>query len=499
MSFPKSATRKTEWFATVAAATALIWVALGLLWAQVIVLPEPLLPPPSFAELLGSIPATTRPERFIVMLFKETSLLLTAYALLGLLMCALAGRAGARKSSLVATLLCVTTAVASLVPVAQATKTAFAEDVPLSLTGYFADLAPVPERFANSSPETVPYARSAGEVLKADVWEPPRDAKGPGRRSGPDVAAQGRPAVIVVHGGGWRSGERNDFPSWDAWLADEGYVVFDIDYRLTLPPSWQDAPSDVACAVGWVKENAARYSVDPGRVALMGRSAGGHLALLTAYEEGRAATPGCAARDVRDTGVAAVVAFYPPTDLSRLSSMGYLGGMDGFVGGSLGTVPERYRHLSPVSRVDPGDPPTFLAHGGDDRTVPPGQSELRGVRLREAGVTHRLVELPWANHTFDFLWGGLGFPDHPQLPRSILGEQPQAPSGASEDPGFARAPVRRTETRRKRLGKTRNFLELRACELRRIHLLKPSEKAWSRQSRSPTKHREATLRPVSAS
>jgi hypothetical protein len=163
---PKSATRKTEWLATAAAATALIWAVLGVLWEQVIVLPKPLLPPPSFAELLGGIPATPRPERFIVMLFKETSLLLTAYALLGLLMCALAGRTGARKSSLVATLLCVTIAVASLVPVAQATKTAFAEGVPLSLTGYFADLSPVPERFADRSPETVPYARSGERSSK---------------------------------------------------------------------------------------------------------------------------------------------------------------------------------------------------------------------------------------------------------------------------------------------------------------------------------------------
>jgi acetyl esterase len=260
MTPPERGRRKTKW---VAAAAALSWAVLGLLWAQVILLPHPLLPPPSFAELLGRIPATPRPERFIVMLFKETSLLLTVYALLGLLMCALAGRAGARKSSLVATLLCVTVAVASLVPVAQATKTASAEGVPLSLTGYFADLSPVPERFADRSPETVPYARSGGEVLKADVWEPPGEAKGPGRRSGPDVAAKGRPAVIVMHGGGWRSGERSDFPSWDAWLADEGYVVFDIDYRLSPPPSWRDAPSDVACAVGWVKENAARYGVDP--------------------------------------------------------------------------------------------------------------------------------------------------------------------------------------------------------------------------------------------
>jgi acetyl esterase/lipase len=89
-----------------------------------------------------------------------------------------------------------------------------------------------------------------------------------------------------------------------------------------------------------------RYAVDPERVVLMGRSAGGHLTLLTACEDGRAAaTPGCVARDVRDTGVAAVVAFYPPTDLVRLSSMGYLGGMDRFLGGSRGTVPGRYRHL----------------------------------------------------------------------------------------------------------------------------------------------------------
>jgi acetyl esterase/lipase len=416
---PKGRARKVEWFATAAAATALIWAALGMLWAQVIVLPEPLLPPPSFAELLGRIPATPRPDRFIVMLFKETSLLLTAHALLGLILCVLAGHAGARRSSLVAASSCVAIAVVSLVPVAQATKTASAEGVPLSLGRYFFNLSPVPGRFADRTPETVTYSHSGGGVLKADVWEPPGDANDPGRRTGPGVAAQGRPAVIVVHGGGWRSGERSDFPSWDAWLADEGYVVFDIDYRLAPPPSWQDAPADVACAVGWVKKNAARYGVDPGRVALMGRSAGGQLALLTAYEGGRATlAPGCAARGVRDTRVAAVAAFYPPTDLSRLASMGYLGGMNGFVGGSRGTVPGRYRDLSPVSHVDPGDPPTFLAYGGDDQTVPPGQSELLGERLEKAGVAHRLLELPWANHTFDFLWGGWGS----QITRSALEE-----------------------------------------------------------------------------
>jgi acetyl esterase/lipase len=353
------------------------------------------------------------------MLFKETSLLLAAFASIGLVVCALAARAGARKGSIVSAALCAAALAVSLVPVVQATRTASAEGVPLSLSRYVSDLTPVPERFTDRTPETVPYARSGGGVLKADVWEPPGAAKGPGSRSGPDVAAQGRPAVIVVHGGGWRSGERSEFPSWDAWLAGEGYVVFDIDYRLSPPPSWQAAPADVACAVGWVKQNAERYGVDPERVALMGRSAGSQLALLTAYE-GRRATPapGCAARDAHDTGVAAVVGFYAPTDLSRLASGGYLPGMDLFLGGTLDAVPGRYRHLSPVSHLDPADPPTFLVYGGDDQIVPPGQSELLGERLREAGVPHRMVALPWANHTFDFLWGGWGS----QITRSTLKE-----------------------------------------------------------------------------
>ncbi len=392
MTTPKRGAWK-KWFAGVAA---LSWAGFGLVWAQVIALPSPLLPPRSFAELLGEVPATTSPERFIVMILTETSLVLCAFALLGLLLAALAYRAGTRGGSLVAALLCATTVAVSLVPMAQAQRVASAEDVTLSLPGYFAGPAFAAER----PPETATYARPGSEELELDVWRPSDDAS-----EGP-AAERGRPAVVVVHGGGWRSGTRGEFPEWNAWLADKGHVVFDIDYRLSAS-NWQEAPADVACAVGWVKENADRYGVDPGRVALMGRSAGGHLALLAAYTRGPAApTPGCEAPNARDTRVEAVVAFYPPTDLARLSRQGYLGGMDRFLGGTPGAAPGRYRLLSPISRVDPADPPTFLAHGGDDEIVPPGESELLAGRLREAGVPHNLVELPWANHTFDFLWGG---------------------------------------------------------------------------------------------
>ncbi len=394
-----------KWFA---GAAALSWAGFGLLWAQVIVLPSPLLPPRSFAELLGEVPATTSPERFIVMILKETSLVLCAFALLGLLLALLAYRAGTRGGSVVAALLCATTIAVSLAPMVQAQRVAAAEEVRLSLPGYFAGPASAAER----PTETATYARPGGEDLELDVWRPHGDASG-----GP-AAEKGRPAVVVVHGGGWRSGTRGEFPEWNAWLADEGHVVFDIDYRLSAS-NWHEAPADVACAVGWVKENAQRYGVDPGRVALMGRSAGGHLALLAAYTGAPTVpTPGCEAPNDRDTGVAAVVAFYPPTDLARLSRQGYLSGMDRFLGGTPGTAPGRYRLLSPVSRVDPADPPTFLVHGVDDEIVPSGESELLAGKLREAGVPYHLVELPWANHTFDFSWGGWGS----QITRSSLEE-----------------------------------------------------------------------------
>ena len=385
----------------------LLWALFGLLWAQVIALPKPFLPPLFLAELLGDIPSATTTERFVVMIFKETSLLLLAFALVGLLLAAAAYRTGACVGPLVAALLCAVSVTTSLAPTVEARSVAVAEDIRLSLPGYFAE---VPT--AGRPPETETYARSKGEDLKLDVWRP--DAAG-----GPPAAEGGRPAIIVVHGGGWRSGARGEFPDWNAWLSDEGYVVFDIDYRLAPPPSWQDAPGDVRCAVAWVKENSNRYGVDPERVALMGRSAGGHLALLAAYSEGASPpTAGCGAQGERDTTVAAVAAFYPPTDLARLSSMGYLAGVDRFLGGTSRALPGRYRHSSPVARVGPDDPPTFLVHGGDDEIVPPGESELLAGRLREVGVPHRYVKLPWANHTFDFIWGGWGG----QITRSSLEE-----------------------------------------------------------------------------
>ncbi|HSL01361.1 MAG TPA: alpha/beta hydrolase [Rubrobacteraceae bacterium] len=364
------------------------------------------------------LPARTQTLWALTVLVKESSVLVTAFALLGLVLVPLVHLSGAPKRAMIAAALGAAAISLSLAPVAQAWRTASAEGVSLSLSEHFADRSFTVDR----EPETATYAYTGGEELELDVWRPP------GGTSAVDEPG-GRPAVVLVHGGGWRTGYPSKTPRWDAWLAEQGYVVFDIEYRLAPPPRWLDAPGDVKCAVGWVKRNAARYDVDPDRVALIGHSAGGHLALLSAYTEGDdRLPPSCA---VEDTGVSAVAAFYPPTDLRRLYGMEWpwsspnvvgLGSTTAFLGGTPSTRPARYRDASPTAHVNPGDPPTFLVHGGADRLVPPEQSERLAERLRGAGVPHRFVELPWANHSFDHAfdlsWSGWGS----QITRSALEE-----------------------------------------------------------------------------
>ncbi len=369
----------------VLAAAVLGGAVVGLLSALLIVLPTP---------NLGSLWPNLILDS-VAMLATEYSLLLAAVVVLGLALTLLARRVGLRRTSLVAALAGVVSVALCLVPVVRGLRTASSDGVALSLSEYFSFPSGGP-------PQTVTYARPGGEELKVDVRRPPAGAAGSVRR----------PAVVTVHGGGGIQGGRSEDTLWGQWLAERGYVVFSIDYRLGMPPRWRDATGDVKCAVGWVKENAGRYGVDPDRIALMGRSAGGWFALLAAYTAGdRRLPPSC---DVPDTGVGAVAAFYAPTDFTRLddtpgpwwrpnlgsSVKDPTGGASDFVARA------DTRLASPTSHLDRGDPPTFLTHGSQDQWSPPEQSVLLANRLEQAGVRHRFVELPGARHGFDGAWGG---------------------------------------------------------------------------------------------
>jgi acetyl esterase len=367
------------------AVTAVGWAAVGLLLGLIAVLPTP---------AVGLWPSLVL--MYLAFFVQGYSLLLGLFAVLGLGLAALAHRAGLRRASRVATVLGVTTVLLSLVPVAQGWRTASHEDVPLSLSEYFS--FPSMDRPV----ETVTYARPDGEVLQLDIRHPPHE--------GPDVSTEPRPAVITLHGGGGITGSRTEDVLWSAWLAEQGYVVFSIDYRLGQTPLGQEVTADAKCAIGWVKENADRYGVDPNRIAILGHSAGGVAALLAAYADGDPLLPPSC--DVQDTGVEAVAVFYAATDQTGLDAWQPPWWRPSFgddfdpTGDTPASDDEPFLFTSPTSHVDPADPPTFLTQGGADQVTPPDQAERLAYRLEEEGVPHRLVRLPGARHGFDGAWGG---------------------------------------------------------------------------------------------
>ncbi|MBN1679761.1 MAG: alpha/beta hydrolase [Anaerolineae bacterium] len=241
------------------------------------------------------------------------------------------------------------------------------------------------------------FAAPDRHPLRLDVYEP--------RRS--DGL---RPAVIVVHGGAWFQGDKSAYAfGWhDRWLAAQGYVVFDVQYRLS--GRWPAPLADVKCAIRWVKQNADRYRVDPNRIAVMGRAAGAHLALMAAYTANdRRFVAGCLAQNPVDESVQAVVVSYPPVDL-RLWPAERGSAIEQLLGGLPHEIPGDYRDAAPISHIRPGLPPTLIIHGQRDRVVSPAHSELLAAHLRGAGVTTVLLRIPWGRHGVDSLLVGLTGP-----------------------------------------------------------------------------------------
>ncbi|MEU8568243.1 alpha/beta hydrolase [Streptomyces pathocidini] len=325
-----------------------------------------------------------------------------------------------------------TAALASaLAPYAAAWRTARDLGEGLSVAGQFAGLnySRGPER-----DRTLVYARVGRSRMKMDVWLPrdhallpyrtlPRRALAhgpllPQGRSGLALRSP-RPAVVWVHGGGYESGHRSQTPRWNQWLNELGYAVFDIEYRLAPRATQLQQIGDVKCAIGWVREHASDYAIDPARIVLAGTSAGGNLALAAAYT-GRDKRPRPSCETGRDTSVRAVVSFYGPTDMAGMIDAGGDGRADPrvrrFMGGSLMTASEGFRYGSPARLVRADVPPTLLLHGSHDRIVPVEQARQLNARLTTAGAEHEYVEIPWADHAFDYNWGNWGT----QIARPVL-------------------------------------------------------------------------------
>ena len=247
--------------------------------------------------------------------------------------------------------------------------------------------APIQER-------DIVYGAVAGEELLLDVWRPPP-------RELP------RPAMVVIHGGGWTEGfgDRTDFVSPSFELAKAGYVVFNIEYRLLPDHPWPAQLDDVQRAVRWIRANAATYGVDPERIGSYGHSSGGHLAAFLGV------------RDTRDNSDPALSAFS-----SRVACVVDLDGdMDltipipygdaesnalivRFLGGTAAEVPDAYRDASPISWVGGDSAPFLILHATHDEWVPVAHARGMEAALHEAGVPVVYYEDPEAVHITSLTW-----------------------------------------------------------------------------------------------
>src|SRR3569833_2036064 len=248
------------------------------------------------------LPAPSNQLAMAAILAGEKSFAIIAAAVVASVLGFVGSRPGAARGlAAVAVLLALAAIVLALSPAAQALRLASERRVDLDFGRYLHarvdTLGPI------TPPKTVTYATADGVSLGLDVYAA-SPAKGPA------------PAGLVVHGGGWSAGEKGDASLFSQFLAGHGYTVFDVQYRVAPQPIWKPATGDVKCAVGWIMQHASGpdWNVDPRQLTLLGRSAGGHLALLPACTPGDPKLPpSCGAPD---TAVESVIDYYGPADLA---------------------------------------------------------------------------------------------------------------------------------------------------------------------------------------
>jgi len=344
----------------------------------------------------------------------EWSLWLGAFGFAGALLGLISLTRKKSRKGIVACAFGLLTVALALYPPLAVYKLAKANEVELSLARYTFG-----SKIENSNPpQLFTFSTINGQSLQLDFYTPASEVAA-------TSSSSLRPAIIVVHGGSWNGGERGDFPQWNRWLARQGYAVFDIDYRLAPQPNWQTATRDVQCAVRWVKRHAPQLNVDAGRIALLGRSAGGHLALLAAYShDDPAFVSDCqnSADSNDDTldhnivaNVRAVVAFYAPTDLRwAYDNPANELVIDGpatlrrFTGGTPQTRSNIYDSASPIAHVNSNAPPTLLIHGGQDQLVRRENMERLARVLDKSNAPHKTLFIPYAQHGFDYNFDGWG-------------------------------------------------------------------------------------------
>ena len=271
----------------------------------------------------------------------------------------------------------------------------------------------------------IPYAGNDNPRQRLDLYLPEQPA------------TDRLPVIVFLHGGGWMQGDKADgarrlLP----FVAAGRYAGVSAGYRLSGEATWPAQIHDAKAAVRWVRANAAEHGLDPEHIAVWGRSAGAHLALmLGATGDVRDLEGDVGGHPGQSSRVSAVVNFFGVTDMQAL--IGETSDIDRtspeapealLIGGALRENPAKARAASPLTYVTPGDPPVLTLHGTGDRTVPYDQAARLHEALTRARVPSYLITVNKAGHG--------GFPDEATertaafFARVLLGENVTVPTEA---------------------------------------------------------------------
>jgi acetyl esterase/lipase len=234
----------------------------------------------------------------------------------------------------------------------------------------------------------VQYSTAGGEKLLLDLYMPS------------DSGSRPRPAIVLIHGGGWESADKSTMGRMANFLARAGFVAASVDYRLLRGNEnrWPAQLDDVQRAVRWLRANAGKYNIDPDRIGAFGHSAGAQLAALLGMEDTRDNSDPTLAK--YSSRVQAVVDVSGPSDFLKDHDPDGDAFLAIFFGGSYDKVPNVWRDASPVSHVAKSDAPFLIVHGTQDQSVPFAQAQELYEKLKQAGVQVSFLKLD-DGHMFD--------------------------------------------------------------------------------------------------
>lgn len=231
------------------------------------------------------------------------------------------------------------------------------------------------------------FASPDGQDLKLNTYRPLTTGK--------------YPTLIVIYGGAWRQGTPENQEFFSRYFAAQGYSVIAIDYRHAPQYQFPAQLEDVQTALNYILDHAEELEVDTERLAIMGRSAGAHLAMLIAYQS-------------NTIPFKAVINYYGPVNLSQSyydppfpDPINVRAVLRDFLGGTPEEFLTLYQQASPINQIKPKLPPSLLVYAQGDHLVEAKFGRELYARMQAEDNLAVWIEIPWAEHSFDVVFSGV--------------------------------------------------------------------------------------------